>query len=180
MSDYYELTLGPIQRRLPKIALGPELTIASFVLLGDAELTEYAANSLAQKLAQIPFDYIVTIESKGIPLAQALSEKLKQPRFIVLRKSVKDYMVSPVSVPVHAITTSADQQLVLDGTDAKLLAHRRVAIIDDVISTGGSLKGATDLLAKVDAKVVAQAAILAEGDAAKRDDITYLAPLPLF
>ncbi|WP_390408587.1 phosphoribosyltransferase family protein [Lacticaseibacillus jixiensis] len=178
--DTYELTLGPLHRQLPKIALNPELTIASFVLLGDTELTDYAADALAKKLADQPFDYLVTIESKGIPLAQALSSRLNQARFIVLRKSVKDYMVDPISVPVHAITTSADQRLVLDGTDAKLLANKRVALVDDVISTGGSLAAATQLLDQAHAQVVAQAAILAEGDAAKREDITFLAPLPLF
>lgn len=180
MSDTYELRVGPLTRQLPKIALSPDLTIASFVLLGDTELTDYAADALAKRLADTPFDYLVTIESKGIPLAQALSSRLHQSRFIVLRKSVKDYMVKPLSIPVHAITTSADQQLVLDGTDAKLLANKRVVIVDDVISTGGSLHAAGALLHQAQAQVVAQAAILAEGDAAKRQDITFLASLPLF
>ncbi|CAJ1227162.1 phosphoribosyltransferase family protein [Lactiplantibacillus xiangfangensis] len=180
MSKTYELTLGPLKRNLPLVRINPTTTIASFVLLGDAELTEYAADQLSQKLAGTPFDYLVTMESKGIPLAQVLSDKTHHPHFIVLRKSVKDYMHAPVSEPVHAITTSSDQKLVLDGADAALIKGKRVIIVDDVISSGGSLNTARALLNQAGATIVKQLAILAEGDAADRDDIDFLAPLPLF
>ncbi len=180
MPETYQLKIGPLERQLPLIRINPTTTIASFVLLGDAELTAYAADQLAQKLASVPFDYLVTMESKGIPLAQVLSDQTQHPHFIVLRKSVKDYMHAPLSEPVHAITTSADQELVLDGADAALLNGKRVVIVDDVISSGGSLNTARALLAQAGAIVVKQLAILAEGDAAKRTDIDFLAPLPLF
>jgi len=180
MSTTYTLTLGPLTRQLPLIKLNDTTTIASFVLLGDAELTTYAAEQLNQRLADVDFDYLVTMESKGIPLAQALSQLTNHPRFIVLRKSIKDYMRTPLTTPVQSITTSADQELVLDGTDAALIQGKRVVIVDDVISSGGSLATAQTLLAKAGATVVRKVAILAEGPAAKRSDIDFLAPLPLF
>ncbi|ETY73559.1 phosphoribosyltransferase family protein [Lactiplantibacillus fabifermentans] len=180
MPTTYELKLGPLTRQLPLIKLNATTTIASFVLLGDAELTDYAATELTKRLQSLDFDYLVTMESKGIPLAQALSERTHHPRFIVLRKSIKDYMQTPLTAAVSAITTSADQELVLDGTDANLLRGKRVVIVDDVISTGGSLATAHQLLTRAQAQVVGQLAILAEGAAADRNDITYLGKLPLF
>ncbi|RRK09784.1 adenine phosphoribosyltransferase [Lactiplantibacillus garii] len=180
MSNTYELTLGPLKRELPLVKISPTTTIASFVLLGDAELTEYAAQQLSKKLNGTDFDYLVTMESKGIPLAQVLSDTTHHPHFIVLRKSVKDYMHAPLTAAVHAITTSSDQQLVLDGADAALLKGKRVVIVDDVISSGGSLNTARALLDQAGAIVVKQLAILAEGNAASRSDIDFLAPLPLF
>lgn len=180
MPKTYELTIGPLKRELPLIKINPTTTIASFVLLGDAELTAYAAEQLSQKLKNIDFDYLVTMESKGIPLAQVLSDQTNHPHFIVLRKSVKDYMDAPLTESVHAITTSADQELVLDGADANLIRNKKVVIVDDVISSGGSLNTANALLKKAGANVVKQLAILAEGPAANRTDIDFLAPLPLF
>ncbi|ANZ60085.1 phosphoribosyltransferase family protein [Secundilactobacillus paracollinoides] len=180
MTETYDLKLGPLTRKLPLIPINDQVTIASFVLLGDAELTHYAAEQLAKRVADVDFDYIVTIESKGIPLAQELSWLTHHDRYIVLRKSEKDYMVDPIDMPVSSITTSADQKLVLDGTDAKLLAGKRVLIVDDVISSGGSIETAHQLLDQVGAKVVKQLAILAEGDAADREDIHFLGKLPLF
>lgn len=180
MTKTYELTIGPLKRELPLIKINPTTTIASFVLLGDAELTAYAAEQLGKKLANVDFDYLVTMESKGIPLAQVLSDQTNHPHFIVLRKSVKDYMNKPLTESVHAITTSADQELVLDGADADMIRGKKVVIVDDVISSGGSLNTAQSLLKQADATVVKQLAILAEGPAAKRTDFEYLAPLPLF
>lgn len=179
MSTTYTLHLGPVTRDLPIVPISDHLAIASFVLLGDAELTDYAATALAKRLPA-DFDYLVTMESKGIPLAQEISRLTNRAHFVVLRKSQKDYMATPLSVPVTAITTSAPQRLFLDGNDATRLAGKRVVIVDDVISSGGSLKAAATLLDQAGAQVVGQVAILAEGDATDRQDIQYLAELPLF
>ena len=179
MTSTYTLTLGPLTRQLPIIPISANLAIASFVLLGDAELTDYAASALAHKMPA-HFDYLITMESKGIPLAQELSRLTNRAQFVVLRKSQKDYMRDPLSVPVNAITTSAPQHLFLDGLDAQSIAHKRVVIVDDVISSGGSLRAANELVQQAGATVVGQVAILAEGDAAKRTDIEFLAELPLF
>lgn len=178
--ETYQLNLGPLTRDLPLIRLNDDVTIASFVLLGDAQLTQYAASELAKLLQEMDFDYFVTMESKGIPLTQALSQITKRDRYIVLRKSVKDYMRTPMSTTVTSITTSQPQQLVLDGADAVQIRGRRVVIVDDVISSGESLRAATQLVTQAGAKVVDQLAILAEGEAADRPDVHYLAELPLF
>ncbi|KRL93755.1 phosphoribosyltransferase family protein [Levilactobacillus hammesii] len=175
----YELKVGPLTRHLPILPISEDLAIASFVLLGDAELTDYAAQALAKRLPA-EFDYFVTLESKGIPLAQELSRVTNHPQFVVLRKSMKDYMMAPLTIPVKAITTSAPQQLVLDGADADRLVAKKVVIVDDVISSGGSLRAAKALIEKAGATVVGQMAILAEGDAVDRPDIAFLAELPLF
>ncbi|WJD85690.1 phosphoribosyltransferase family protein [Limosilactobacillus fermentum] len=178
----YPLQIGKLQRQLPLIDLNSELKIASFVILGDAELTREAARLLAP-LLPTDFDALVTMESKGIPLAHELALLTKHPRYFVIRKGVKAYMHNPY-VPyvttVQAITTSEPQQLVLDGADAHALKGQRVILVDDVISTGGSLKAGAQLLKECGATVITQAAILAEGDAVNRTDITYLKPLPLF
>ncbi|MFD1125276.1 phosphoribosyltransferase family protein [Lentilactobacillus raoultii] len=179
MQQTYELTVGKLKRTLPIIPISKTTAIASFVLLGDAELAHYAAVQLAAKMP-LPFDCIVTLESKGIPLAEELSRISGHPKFVVLRKSVKAYMVSPIQVAVSSITTTDQQKLVLDGTDADYLCGKRVILVDDVISTGGSLEAAERLLHQANAKVLAKCAVLAEGAAADRSDILYLERLPLF
>lgn len=180
MAKTYRLQLGPLVRQLPVMTLPNGVTIASFVLLGDAELTHFAAEKLLKKVQGTEFDYFVTVESKGIPLAQEMTWLSGRRRYLVLRKAVKDYMVAPLSVPVAAITTSASQRLVLDGTDAARLKGKRVIIVDDVISSGGSLEAAERLLKQAGAQVINRLAVLAEGAAKERPDIGYLGTLPLF
>lgn len=175
----YQLSIGDLKRDLPLIKINETTQIASFVLLGDAELTVEATRLLKAKLPA-DFDYVVTMESKGIPLAYELSRQTNHDHYVVIRKSVKAYMEKPLVTTVKSITTSDEQQLVLDGTDAELLRGKRVILLDDVISTGGSLRAAEQLLALTGCQVVAKAAILAEGQAAQRDDLIYLTPLPLF
>lgn len=179
METNYELTIGHLKRTLPIIPISDTIAIASFVLLGDAELAHYAAQELAKRI-DVPFDYLVTIESKGIPLAQEMSRITDHEKYFVLRKSVKAYMENPIAIGVRSITTAHGQKLVLDGNDAKQLKDKRVVIVDDVISTGGSIASAEQLLSKVGANVVGKCAILAEGDAAQRIDCVYLEHLPLF
>lgn len=178
MKNRYQLTVAGVQRELPIIAISDELSIASFVILGDTELICAAAPLLAEKLPEV--DVIVTAEAKGIPLVFELSRILGMTRYFVARKSVKAYMNDPVVDEVNSITTSGSQLLCLEKSDADAIKGRRVAIVDDVISTGESLAAIERLVTAVGGEVVARAAILAEGDAAKRDDIIYLEPLPLF
>lgn len=178
MSDFYELHVAGLTRRLPIIRIAPQLSIASFVILGDQELVTAAAQALAPKLP--PVDYLITAEAKGIPLVHELSRLLGLPHYIVARKSVKPYMAQPLVDEVTSITTQKPQTLCLDGKDALAIQGRRVAIVDDVISTGESLDAIGRLAEKAGAQVVARAAILAEGAAADRQDILFLEPLPLF
>lgn len=174
----YELTVAGVTRQLPIIQIAPDLAIASFVILGDCELVTAAAPLLAERLPEI--DYIVTAEAKGIPLANEVSRLLGLPYYIVARKSIKPYMQTPLTDEVNSITTQKTQSLCLDGKDALAIRGRRIAVLDDVISTGASLEAVERLVEKAGGEIVARAAILAEGDAAKRDDIIFLEELPLF
>lgn len=176
--EYYELNVAGVTRELPIMQVSPELSIASFVILGDCELVTAAAPLLAGKLPEV--DYLVTAEAKGIPLVNELSRILELPYYIVARKSIKPYMNEPLTDEVRSITTQKKQSLCLDGHDARLIRGKRVAIVDDVISTGESLMALERLVEKAGAKIMAKAAILAEGDAADREDIIYLERLPLF
>jgi adenine phosphoribosyltransferase len=153
------------------------MDIAAFILFGDVELSEACARELLKKVPE--FDYIVTPEAKSIPLAYEMS-KQSGKKYIVARKGVKVYMQEPVKVTVTSITTQKEQTLYLGHEDGDLLKGKRVLIVDDVISTGESLKAVQELVKKFDANIVASCAPLAEGDSADRDDIIYLEKLPLF
>lgn len=174
----YTLNIGNLKRDLPIIKIKEDLSIASFVILGDTELVKIAAPLLAKKLPDI--DVIVTAEAKGIPFVYELSKHLGMDRYVVARKSVKPYMSNPLEVEVLSITTQKKQNLCLDQIDVDLVKGKRVALVDDVISTGESLIGLEKLIDQAGGNIVAKAAILAEGDAAKRDDIIYLEELPIF
>lgn len=175
--EYYTLKIGGIERKLQKFPVSDKMDIAAFILFGDVELTEVCARELLKKVPE--FDYIVTPEAKSIPLAYEMS-KMSGKKYIVVRKGVKVYMDRPEKVVDISLTTQKEQALYLGHEDGNLLDGKRVLIVDDVVSTGGSLKAVKELLSKFNANVVASAFPLAEGDAADRDDIIYLEKLPLF
>ncbi|MCU9614972.1 phosphoribosyltransferase family protein [Caldibacillus lycopersici] len=174
----YKLQVAGVIRELPIIPIAENLKIASFVLLGDTEMVTATAPLLAEKLPAV--DILVTAEAKGIPLIYELAKERNMPHYVVARKSVKPYMDNPLINEVVSITTQKEQLLCLDQKDAQLLAGKRVAIIDDVISTGESIRALEELVTKAGGTVVAKAAILAEGDATERSDIIYLEKLPIF
>ena len=177
MAEYYEMKIAGLDRKLKKCAVNEKLDIAAFMMFGDVEVTVESAKQL---LAKVPeFDVIITAESKGIPLAYEMARQSGK-NYVVARKTVKLYMQDVVSVSVKSITTAAEQALHLDGEKAALLNGKRVLIVDDVISTGESLKALEKLVAQAGGTIVGEAAVLAEGDAAKREDIIFLDPLPLF
>ena len=177
MSDTYKLKVAGLERELTKFPVSDKLDIAAFILFGDVELTEKCAEALIEKCPE--FDYIVTPEAKSIPLAYEMS-KQSGKKYIVIRKGVKVYMDNPVKVQVNSITTQNDQYLYLGHEDGDLLKGKRVIVVDDVISTGESLDAAQRIVKEFDGNIVASCAVLAEGDAADRDDIVYLEKLPLF
>ena len=174
----YTLHVAGLTRELPVIKLSYDLSIASFVILGDTEIVRKTAPIIAKKLPEV--DFIVTAEAKGIPLAYEISKVLNLNEYVVARKSVKAYMEEPIEVEVNSITTTNSQKLYLNNQDANKIKGKRVALIDDVISTGQSLKALERLVEKAGANVVAKAAILAEGDAKDRKDIIFLEALPTF
>lgn len=174
---YYPIKIAGLDRKLPLCPLNDKLMIGAFVIFGDAELTVACAEELLKKAPE--FDYIITAESKGIPLAHEMSRQSGK-KYFVARKKKKLYMTGVFDVIVNSITTEGEQHLYLDTAEAEEMKGKRVAIIDDVISTGESLKAVQKLVEQAGANIVANMAILAEGDAKDRDDIIYLEPLPLF
>ena len=175
--EFYKMTIAGLERELPICKLNDKLDIAGFIIFGDVEITVEAAKALIEKCPE--FDFIVTPEAKSIPLAYEMSRQSGK-KYFVCRKGPKLYMKEPVHVEVRSITTDKVQTLYLDSLEGEQLRNKRVLVLDDVISTGESLKAVEVLLSKFDADVVAKAAILAEGDAADRDDIVFLEKLPLF
>lgn len=178
MESNFKLNVAGLTRELPILRLNDTLSIASFVLLGDTELVVQSAPLLAEKLPDL--DILVGAEAKGIPLVHELSRILNKERYVIARKSIKPYMGSAVIDEVLSITTQVPQILALDEMDAKRIKGKRIGLIDDVISTGASLSALERLVEQAGGIIVAKAAILAEGDAANRDDIIYLEKLPLF
>ena len=174
----YTLHVAGLTRELPIIKLSYDLSIASFVILGDTEIVKKTAPMIAKKLPEV--DFVVTAEAKGIPLAYEISKILNLNEYIVARKSIKAYMEEPIEVEVNSITTTNSQKLYLNNQDANKIKGKKVALIDDVISTGQSLKALERLVEKAGANVVAKAAILAEGEAKDRKDIIFLEALPTF
>lgn len=178
MENSYELNVCGIKRNLPIIKISDNLAIASFVILGDTELIVNAAPEIAKKLPEV--DILITAEAKGIPLVYEISKLLNMKEYVIARKSIKPYMHNPITDEVVSITTQKEQTLCLDGSDAQKIKGKRVAIIDDVISTGESLSAIERIVEKAGGIITAKAAILAEGDAADRTDIIFLEKLPLF
>ena len=175
--QYYTLKIAGLERKLKRFPVSENLDIAAFILFGDVELTEACAKELLKKVPE--FDYIVTPEAKSIPLAYEMS-RLSGKKYIVVRKGIKVYMDNPVAYTETSITTQKEQTLYLGHEDGDLLAGKRVLIVDDVISTGESLKAVEGIVKAFDGNIVGSCAPLAEGDAAERDDIIFLEPLPLF
>lgn len=178
MRKYYEMNIAGIDRALPLCPLNENLYIAGFVIFGDPELTTACAASLLDKAPE--YDYIITAESKGIPLAHEMARLAGNQKYFVARKKPKLYMTGVFEVCVKSITTEGEQKLYLDTADADLMKGKKILIVDDVISTGESLRAVQELVAMAGGDIVGNMAILAEGDATERDDLIYLNPLPLF
>ena len=174
----YEIDIAGLTRELPLCPLNDELSIGAFVMFGDVELTVHCAAELLKIAPE--YDYIIAPEAKAIPLAYEMARQSGENRYFVARKKAKAYMQGVFSVEVQSITTAGTQTLVIDAEDAAAIKGKRVIIVDDVISTGESLRAMEVLCEKAGAEVVGKMAVLAEGDAAKREDIIVLAPLPLF
>lgn len=177
MRETYTLKVAGLTRELPRCPVNEKLDIAAFIMFSDVELTVACAKALLEKLPE--FDVIVTAEAKGIPLAYEMSRQSGK-RYIPARKGPKLYMENPVVVEDKSITTQGAQRLVLDQKDLDYMDNKKVVIVDDVISTGGSLHALEALVGKSKGEIVARSAVLAEGDAAQRTDIVFLEALPLF
>lgn len=177
MSEFYTMKIAGLERNLEKFPVSDKLDIAAFIIFGDVELTIKSCEELLKKTPE--FDVIITPEAKSIPIAYEMARQSGKP-YIVARKGVKVYMRNPLDVSVTSITTKNEQHLYLGETEVNMIKGKRVLIVDDVISTGESLEAVRNLVKEAGALEAASCAILAEGDAADRDDIIFLEKLPLF
>ena len=174
----YEIDIAGLKRDLTLCKVSDDLYIGAFVMFGDVEMTVHCAAELLKRAPE--YDYMITAESKGIPLAYAMARQHGDKKWMLARKGVKLYMKNVVDVAVKSITTAKEQHLYLDGADAEMMKGKRILIVDDVISTGESLRALETLVENVGGIVCGRMAILAEGDAQDRDDLIYLEKLPLF
>ena len=175
---FHTMTIAGLERHLPICKVTDKLYIAGFVIFGDPELTVACARDLLKVAPE--YDYIITAEAKGIPLAHEMARQAGTNDYIVARKGPKLYMDNLITTEVDSITTDHIQTLCIGQKEIDSIKGKRVLVVDDVISTGESLLAMEQLVEKAGGTVVAKMAVLAEGDAQNRDDITYLAPLPLF
>ena len=175
---HHTMTIAGLERNLPLCRVNDDLYIGAFVIFGDAPLTVACAAELLKKAPE--YDYLITAEAKGIPLAHEMARQHGDADYFIARKHTKLYMTSVFESTVRSITTDAEQHLYLDGKDAEKMRGKRVLIVDDVISTGESLRAIEALVEKAGGIICGRMAILAEGDAQERPDLIYLEKLPVF
>ncbi len=173
----YKLKIAQVERALPLCKVSDDLYIAAFVIFGDVEITKVCASELLKVIPDC--DLLITAESKGIPLVYEMSRQSGLP-YLIARKSAKLYMREAFSVEVRSITTASRQTLFIDKNDSEAMKGKRIVLIDDVISTGESLRALEKLVLMSEGIIAGKMAILAEGDACIREDIQYLEKLPLF
>lgn len=175
--ETYSMTIAGCKRELEKFPVNEHLDIAAFIMFNDVEVTEKAAAELLKICPE--HDIVVTAEAKGIPLCYEMARQGCR-NYAVARKGVKVYMRNSICVDVKSITTENRQKLYFGESEVEAIKGRRVLIADDVISTGESLSALEALVSKAGGNIVAKVAVLAEGDAADRDDLIFLEKLPLF
>ncbi len=175
---HYTMNIAGIERSLPLCPITDDLYIGAFVTFGDPELVTACAQELLNRAPE--FDYMLTAESKGIPVTHEMARLAGNRRYFLARKTPKLYMTGVFEVDVRSITTAKAQKLYLDKAEADLIRGKRILIVDDVVSTGESFAGLEKLVLAAGGEICGRMCILAEGDAADRTDITYLEKLPLF
>jgi len=176
----YTMKVAGLERELPLCKVSDELYIGAFIIFGDAELTVACAKALLERIDPNSYDYMLTAEAKSIPLIHEMARQTGARKYFIARKGSKVYMPDPIHVSVRSITTLRTQDLFLGSDECALIKGKRILLVDDVISTGESLHALEELVKTAGGTVTGRAAILAEGGALERKDITYLAPLPLF
>lgn len=175
----YKMNIAGLDRELPLCKVSDDLYIGAFIMFGDAEITVACAREL---LARAPkdYDYLLTAEAKSIPLIHEMARQSGAKKYFIARKGPKVYMPDPLHVEDQSITTAGVQKLYLGRDDADLIRGKRILLMDDVISTGGSIHAMEELVKLAGGIVAGRVSVLAEGDAAARKDIKFLAPLPVF
>ena len=175
---YYKMNIAGLDRELPLCPISDTLQIGAFVIFGDPELTTACAQALLDRAPE--YDYLISAEAKGIPLVHEMARLAGNQKYFLARKAPKLYMTGVFEAELRSITTAKDQKLYLDMADAELMRGKRILIVDDVISTGESLKAIQHLVEKAGGIICGKMTILAEGDAQDREDLVYLEKLPMF
>ena len=178
MKKFHTMKIAGVERDLQLFKINDSLQIAAFILFGDVEITKAAATELL-KLAP-EYDIMVTAECKSIPLIYEMARQSGAKDYIVARKGPKLYMENVITTETNSITTAKTQTLCIGQKEIDALKGKRVLIVDDVISTGESLASLEELVIRAGGNIVGKMAVLAEGDAAKREDLIFLETLPLF
>lgn len=178
MKTSYTMNIAGVERSLPLFPINESLQIAAFIMFGDVEITKASAAAILKKVPE--YDIMVTAECKSIPLIYEMARQTNADNYIIARKGPKLYMKNIITTDVDSITTAHKQTLCIGEADVEAIRGKRVLIVDDVISTGESLAALEELVVKAGGLIVGKAAVLAEGDAANRDDIIFLEKLPLF
>lgn len=176
----YPMTVAGLQRELPICKVTDDLYIGAFICFGDAELTVACARDMLALVEKDSYDYLFTAEAKSIPLIHEMARQSGAKKYFIARKGPKAYMPDPIHVEDKSITTAGVQRLYLGRDDADLIRGKRILLMDDVISTGGSIHAMEELVKLAGGIVAGRVSVLAEGDAAARKDIKFLAPLPVF
>jgi len=176
--QYYKMNIAGLDRELPLCRVTDDLYIGAFIMMGDTDLTVECARELLKVAPD--YDYLITAEAKGIPLAHEMAQQHGDKKYFVARKHPKLYMTGVFEVNVRSITTDADQKLYLDVADAEIIKGKKILIVDDVISTGKSLEAVETLVKEAGGIICGKMTVLAEGDAQEREDLIYLNKLPVF
>ena len=175
---FYTLNVAGLQRKLPLCRVTDELYIGAFIVFGDPELTTACAEHMLKKAPE--YDYVITAEAKGIPLAHEMARLDGNRKYFVARKKPKLYMTGVFETTVKSITTEGEQKLYLDVADAELMRGKKILIVDDVVTTGESIAAVEKLVNEAGGIVCGRMCVLAEGGAADRDDLIFLGKLPVF
>lgn len=180
MSDHetYQVEVAGLVRDFPLFEVAPGVRIAVFNMLGDTAIVKATAASLAKRLREVDAYALVTAEAKSIPLIHEMSSIMGLP-YVILRKSYKGYMGEALSAETVSITTGRKQTLFLDQKDHSLIRDRDVIIVDDVVSTGSTLRGMTELIKSAGGRIGAVAAVFTEGDE-DWSHVIALGNLPIF
>lgn len=179
--ETYTLKIFGLERKLPIIHISQKTKLANFSILGDVELVDALSDEIAAQLMSVKFDYLVCPEAKVAPLVHGVAKRLGHKHFVVCRKSVKPYMIGPIILKPLPHFPKHVKTVVINGSDVELLAHKRVIILDDVISTGFTIKMLNKLMEKIGATVVQQVVVFRQGESLPQlPNLTYLCELPIF
>ena len=178
----FEIEICGLKRQLPLKAISRHTKIATLNILGDVQLVEKVTNDLIKKIGSLQFDCFVGPEVKVLPLIHELSRKMGKDRYIICRKDIPFYMVSPIILKPLSYFPKHIKQLVIDGADSQFLKGKNVIVVDDVVSTGVTMRMISKLMEKIGVKIVAYISIVRQGNKQfdKLEKFIYLKELPIF